>query len=184
MTDVTLNQAGTAAVFNGSTSKGITDSAINYLALNGTIEAVFTRSSDSDTQPVFQSRSEKGFIVASWVRSSNNTKCLCWLTAQDVTGLKMKPISLVGVTALNIALSCNEDRRMINGSLFTGTTVDTWLGYDNDPQVAIGFRKGTTTDRYLNGTISCIRIYNNKKLTEAEMSYNHQIDKKRFNLAQ
>jgi hypothetical protein len=116
----------------------------------------------------------------------SSNKLLSWFatpTTASTTGLSGKKLSLVE-SRLSIAVSANDSVLMVNGELFTGTALDTWPGNDKASLPSIGKRTNlSNVSNYLGGTISCIRIYNNKKLSQAEMEHNHAIDVKRFNLS-
>lgn len=65
---------------------------------------------------------------------------------------------------------------------FTETTSANGTKYTNHPILSYYVPSATSKGRYLaDGFIHCIRIYN-RQLTNAEVAYNHAVDKARFNL--
>lgn len=107
------------------------------------------------------------------------------LFARDLNGTRLtyKPKGTGGRYVINVpstfSASANDDLAVVGKTKSTSIVNSDWNGVGT--YVRIGGRSsGASAYPYI-GTVHSIRLYN-RKLTEEEMLFNHQVDNERFNL--
>lgn len=196
LTDVIEKDDG--MVFNGSSSKGIAASGSLVAPFdNCTVEIIGTiqpPQSAGDNMPIL-ANNNGGSAAAGFGRTSSRYNCPYFaVAASPLTGVSTNPYNTAFYFDNNIiAVAATKSDVLINGVLMQ----DPWHHVADDGMkldvndyttgksdlLSIGYRvhSATPAEKFLNGTIMAIRVYN-KKLSVAEMRTNYAIDKKRFNL--
>ena len=159
---------GKGVYFKGvSTSRGHTSTNVNYDYRTSTIEVVIHKRQQSGFVFVTEGRSPVGICYIQGNGSVNFTH-----------GEAGKRVNVITQNVNKIVThSINMDRSILNGKL-TGFMVNDSWGYQGSGTF-LGTRGNLAYP--LNGDVYQIRIYN-RKLSEAEILFNQEQDRKRYGI--
>lgn len=164
MSNITLVDKGGVRFKGNANSKGQSSTVFDSNYLSSTIEVVAYKYASS------------GFVLDTSAGTG-----ICYLQGGSYVAFTHAPYkrSAISTQGLNkiFTHSINNDREIFNGSNYNFTTNDTWGRQSTG--TFLGIRGNGAYP--LNGIIYQIRIYN-RKLSEAEILFNQEQDRKRYGI--
>ena len=200
LTDVTAADDG--MVFNGSTSKGVASGSLDVYYYNNTygsatIEAVVDLSSFTPTSnqrlPIL-ANTLAGRVAASFRTTRSGFQmigCSTNATGVDDPNNNMGFFFTKNNKSFGTTGGTDGGIVVVDGNVPEKPRTDLTPGIEADvhdfsaglsSSFAVGYGNINSTNYYFKGKILAIRVYKTK-LTVQQIIYNHNIDKKRFNLA-
>lgn len=155
---------GKGVYFNGSNSYGHSSTTVVYDYRTSTIEVVIRRTQASGF--VFQAINSNAIVYISGAGNINFS-----------FGAKRPNVTANMQLNKTVTHSINFDRNYLNGTQYAFTTADSWGRQGTGTDIG---RRGNGT-YYFKGYMYQIRIYN-RKLSDAEILFNQEQDRKKYGI--
>lgn len=186
LTNCTENTDNVA--FNGTSSKGVSNGALNVLYNVGTMEAIFDVSASdfpTSVQCVLTNNLDDGISIGLGKGAQPDTSKSVYCYANDKNG----SVPVTGLFGFDDVITTKQQVSISKGSGFRNGDVlaDPYpankisFSVDSTTPLAIGYRKRSSSENFMKGQIFAIRVYS-RVLTAEERSQNYLVDKKRYNL--